>query len=100
MRTMTAIQRPEVSTAVALLAEPESREVRPDDVAAQHDSASKALQLLAGLTENQQDCIRLKFQNGLSYKEISQVTGLSVSNVGYLIHTGLKKIRQQMKQEQ
>ena len=28
--------------------------------------------------------IRLKFQNELSYKEISQVTGLSVTNVGFL----------------
>jgi RNA polymerase sigma-70 factor (ECF subfamily) len=40
--------------------------------------------------------IRLKFQNDLTYKEISQVTGLSVTNVGFLIHAGLKAIRQAM----
>jgi len=28
--------------------------------------------------------------------EISQVTSLSVSNVGFLIHTGLKTIREKM----
>ena len=41
----------------------------------------------------QEEVIRLKFQEGLTYREISQVTGHSVSNVGYLIHTGLKAIR-------
>ena len=35
-----------------------------------------------------------KFLGGLSYKEISRVTELTVSNVGFLIHTGLKTIRE------
>ena len=50
--------------------------------------------MLARLPENQQEVIRLKFQQGLSYKEISSVTGLSVTNVGFLIHTGLKRLRE------
>jgi RNA polymerase sigma factor (sigma-70 family) len=60
------------------------------------ETISEVLKILEGLPENQQEAIRLKFQNDLSYKEISQVTGLSVSNVGFLIHTGLKTIRQQL----
>jgi RNA polymerase sigma factor (sigma-70 family) len=48
---------------------------------------------LARLSANQQEVIRLKFQQGLKYREIAAVTGLSVSNVGFLIHTGLKKLR-------
>ena len=39
--------------------------------------------------------IQLKFQNGLSYQEISEITRLSVSNVGFLIHRGLKALREQ-----
>jgi len=35
----------------------------------------------------------LKFQDGLSYKQIGERTGLSVSNVGFLIHTGIKTLR-------
>lgn len=50
--------------------------------------------LFERLPERQQEVLRLKFQNGLSYKEISRVTALSVSNVGFLIHTGLKTIRE------
>ena len=35
-------------------------------------------------------------QNGFSYQEISRITGHSVSNVGYLIHVGMKSIRSRM----
>ncbi len=48
------------------------------------------------LTSNQQEVIRLKFQAGLSYREIGEITGLSTSNVGFLIHTGIKKLRQKI----
>lgn len=75
--------------------------VRPSDdpspatIAAQHDAENQILRLLDALPANQQEVVRLKFQNGLSYKEISVVTKLSVTNVGFLIHTALKTIRQQ-----
>ena len=45
------------------------------------------------LSANQREVIRLKFQQGMSYKEISAVTGLTNGNVGFLIHTGLKRMR-------
>jgi len=53
----------------------------------------EVLRYLERLPENQREVIRLKFQGDLSYKEISEVTGLSVSNVGFLIHTGIKRLR-------
>ncbi len=55
-----------------------------------------ALGILETLPKNQKEVIRLKFQHDLSYREISEVTGLSVSNVGYLMHVGLKTIRQRL----
>ena len=48
------------------------------------------------LPENQREVIRLKFQHDLSYKDISNVTGLSTTNVGFLLHTGIKRLRQLM----
>jgi len=57
------------------------------------DNLSRTLSLLATLPANQQEVIRLKFQHGLSYQEISRVTSLSVSNVGFLLHVGLKTLR-------
>lgn len=57
------------------------------------DTAACLLRLIEALPPNQQEVIRLKFQNDLSYKEIAEVTKLSVTNVGFLLHTGLKKLR-------
>ena len=63
------------------------------------DSMSHVLRSLRQLPRNQQECIRLKFQSGLSYKQISDVTNLTVTNVGFLIHTGLKTLRQRLAAE-
>jgi RNA polymerase sigma-70 factor (ECF subfamily) len=49
---------------------------------------------LERLSHNQRDVIILKFQQGLSYKEINIITGLTTSNIGVLIHTGLKRLNE------
>jgi RNA polymerase sigma-70 factor (ECF subfamily) len=47
---------------------------------------------LAALDERSRELVRLKFDEDLSYKQISERTGLSVSHVGYLLHHALKTI--------
>ena len=68
----------------------------PPEVAERRESAARVLDVLETLPTNQREVIRLKFQNGFSYQEISRISGHSVSNVGYLIHAGLKTIRGQL----
>jgi RNA polymerase sigma-70 factor (ECF subfamily) len=58
------------------------------------EQVSGVMNILRTLPANQQEVIRLKFQGNLSYLQISEITKLSVSNVGFLIHTGLKTIRE------
>ena len=65
----------------------------PADVAERRELAHRAIGLLEALPVNQREVIRLKFQNGFSYQEISRISGHSVSNVGYLIHAGMKTLR-------
>ena len=72
----------------------------PDAQAEAGETAGRALRLLDALPENQREVVRLRFQAGLSYAEISRVTGHSVSNVGFLLHTALKTLRQQMQREE
>ncbi len=55
--------------------------------------------LLGQLNEKQKHVMLLFFQEGLSYKEIAEVTGFSMSNVGMLLHRGLKKMREMMDAE-
>ena len=68
----------------------------PDSRSETRDSASQALELLKTLPGKQREVIRLKFQNDMSYKEIAEITELSVSNVGFLLHTALKTLRAEM----
>ena len=65
----------------------------PADVAERRDLANRVIDLLDSLPTSQREVIRLKFQNGFSYQEISRISGHSVSNVGYLIHAGMKTLR-------
>ncbi|MFI5356663.1 MAG: RNA polymerase sigma factor [Opitutales bacterium] len=67
-----------------------SRPGRELEVAETH---AAVLRLIDRLPPNQQEVIRLKFQNGFSYKEISRITTLSVGNVGFLIHTAVTRLR-------
>lgn len=45
------------------------------------------------LPARQQEVLRLKFGEGMSYKEIASVIETSVSNVGVLIHTAIRRLR-------
>jgi RNA polymerase sigma-70 factor (ECF subfamily) len=80
----------------ATLAAQPSDEPGPAAIAEKREQGSRAIRALDSLPENQREVLRLKFQDGLSYREISTVTGHSVSNVGFLIHVGLKTIREQL----
>jgi RNA polymerase sigma-70 factor (ECF subfamily) len=60
------------------------------------EQQAAVLRLIGKLPPNQQEVIRLKFQNGFSYQEISRITSLSVTNVGFILHTAIKALRQEM----
>jgi RNA polymerase sigma-70 factor (ECF subfamily) len=74
---------------------------RPDPAAAadSHELGNLAWELMERLSDNQREVIRLKFQHDCSYKDIARITGLSVGNVGFLMHVGLKKIRDLLQDE-
>lgn len=65
----------------------------PDREIIAREQYDEVMRYLGRLPENQRECILLKFQQGLSYHEIEKVTGLKQGNIGFLIHTGLKRVR-------
>ena len=69
---------------------------RPDEVMEQKESAATVMKMMSRLPEREQEVLRLKFQGGMSYEEIARVMGLSASNVGFLIHSAVKKLRDRM----
>lgn len=66
---------------------------RPGRQLERAETQAAVLRLIDRLPPNQAEVVRLKFQNGFSYKEISRITELSVSNVGFLIHTAVHRLR-------
>ena len=68
----------------------------PADHADAHDQQDHLLGLVATLPGNQREVIQLRFQGGLAYREIAEVTGHSVSYVGVLLHEAIKQLRQQL----
>ena len=65
----------------------------PNERIEQEEASGFLLRIVATLPPRQQEVLQLKFQNDLSYQEISEITKLSVSHVGVLIHTALKTLR-------
>jgi RNA polymerase sigma-70 factor (ECF subfamily) len=65
----------------------------PPAVAERAEARSEILGMVDRLPDSQREVLRLKFQEGLSYKEISRITSHSVSHVGVLIHNAIKSIR-------
>jgi len=71
-------------------------EDRPGRAVEAAETQASVLALIGQLTPQQQEVVRLKFQNGFSYKEISRITELSVTNVGFIIHTAVARLRTAM----
>ena len=64
----------------------------PDDLIAHMEIVASLRSLVADLPEKDQRIIQLKYFEGLKYRDISQSTGLTVSNVGFRLHQILKKL--------
>jgi RNA polymerase sigma-70 factor (ECF subfamily) len=74
----------------------ESPEPGPAAAAETRQGASRVLAMVHTLPESQQEAIFLRFGAHMSYRQISDVTGHSVSAVGVLIHKAVASIRAEL----
>ena len=51
---------------------------------------------LETLDDRSREVVRLKFTEGLTYKEISERMGLTTGNVGYLLHHAIKTLAEEL----
>ena len=75
-----------------LVNDPCDSQPMPDEQIARWEGIGLVRLVLETLDERSQTLIRLRFNEDLSYKEISERTGLTVGHVGYLLHHALKAI--------
>ena len=76
----------------------ESEQPLPPDELERKEAAGFLIRIVATLPPRQQEVIQLKFQNDLSYQQIAEITQTTANNVGVLIHTALKTLRQRYAQ--
>ena len=68
----------------------------PDEQIARLEGIGLVRLSLETLDERSREVIRLKFNEDLSYKEISERTGLTVGHVGYVLHHALKAVGEEL----
>jgi RNA polymerase sigma-70 factor (ECF subfamily) len=76
--------------------EPADPQPLPDEQIARLEGIGLVRLSLETLDARGRELVRLKFNEGLSYKEISSRTGLTVGHVGYLLHHALKAIADEL----
>jgi RNA polymerase sigma factor (sigma-70 family) len=68
----------------------------PDEQIAHWEGIGLVRLSLETLDERSRELVRLKFNDNLSYKEISERTGLKTGHIGYLLHHALKQIAEEL----
>jgi RNA polymerase sigma factor (sigma-70 family) len=76
----------------------ESEQPMPFERLEQKEATGFLLQIVGTLPLRQQEAIQLKFQNDLSYQQIAAIMQTTANNVGVLLHTALKTLRQRYAQ--
>lgn len=74
-----------------------SAERGPGELAALSEVHELIIEALETLSDEQREAFRLKFQDQLTYREISQVLGISLGSVSKLISTALGTIRDRLR---
>jgi RNA polymerase sigma factor (sigma-70 family) len=67
-------------------------DVLPDEVLGRMEAVGTMQLLVAEMSQEDRNLIRLKYEEGLKYREISERTGISIGNVGFRLHHLLKSL--------
>lgn len=69
----------------------------PEAILLRMETTGSLRKILAELDEPDRQLVKLKYFDGLKYRDISDQTGLSVSNVGYRLHHILKEMARKLR---
>jgi RNA polymerase sigma-70 factor (ECF subfamily) len=76
-----------------------SHDPDPSENAVSSELYERIWDLVENLRPNQKEIIRLKFMHDCSYQQIADITGLSIGNVGFIMHMAIKKLRELLNRE-
>ncbi len=72
----------------------------PDSAAEKEDAMMKIREIMNQLKPVEKEVIVLKLEHGKSYKEIADITKLTVGNVGFILHHALRKVKEGMARQE
>jgi RNA polymerase sigma-70 factor, ECF subfamily len=75
-----------------------SREDPPEHRIVKKEDQDRMSVQIAQLPKLEQEVVQLRLGEGLSYKQIAEITDLSVSHVGVLLHQAVKRLRNSLAQ--
>lgn len=67
----------------------------PDENASASEDAEHLRELVKKLPEKQREIVRLKFDAGLTYREIAEVMKMTANHVGVQLHNAIQTLRTQ-----
>lgn len=73
-----------------------TQEEAPDALMERMEVTAQMRQLIEQLSETDRQLVNLKYFEGMKYRQISEKTGLTISNVGYRLHHILKRLAGQL----
>ncbi|HCE43767.1 MAG TPA: hypothetical protein DET40_09480 [Lentisphaeria bacterium] len=65
---------------------------QPDRTFEKKEAMLLARKKIMELEPRDREIVVLKIEHGRSYKEIAEIMGISVTNVGFILHTAMKKL--------
>lgn len=68
----------------------------PDQSLIDAEAETELADRIDKLSPRQREILRLRFSGGMSYREISEVTGASVAAVGVHLHQAMFRLRQSL----
>lgn len=74
----------------------QQRSSQPHNALEKEESFGEVFDAVDLLPHRQREVILLKFQQGLSYDEISQITGDTKTTIGWLLHEAITKLRKKL----
>jgi RNA polymerase sigma-70 factor (ECF subfamily) len=69
------------------------REDSPAEAVARDETVDRLHALVEEFPAREQEVLRLKFTEGLSYQAIAEVLDLTVTNVGWILHSCVRKLQ-------
>ena len=64
------------------------------------DERARVRRAIASLAPKHQEVLLLKAEHGKSYKEIAEITGLTVTNVGFRLHEAMKALTARLREKE